>query len=305
MTQGPPIGEESTRADDLPAGTVITQSKQYKIVQRLGEGGMGKVYKVFDPIMNRYAALKMMKMDVPEGERRRFRQEARLCGTFGHPNLIRALEVGTTKEHGLFWFAMDYLEGMDLEKIVESRRPLALHVAKEIFSQALEALAHVHRRKIVHCDIKPGNIFVSTDAYDPVLKLVKVLDFGVCRDLSDTGPIDASRVLGDAFYMPPEQTIPGNYLDHRADIYALGMTFFEVMTGGRHPLEDLFQVHPREALRAQRERAMPALSAYLGPDVPPERAQALDAFFAQCVAKDPAHRFQTSEAMQAALMAIP
>lgn len=265
---------------------------------------MGKVYKVFDPIMNRYAALKMMKMDVPEGERRRFRQEARLCGTFGHPNLIRALEVGTTKEHGLFWFAMDYLEGTDLENIVQSGRPLALHVGQEIFKQTLDALAHVHRRKIVHCDIKPGNIFVSTDAYDPVLKLVKLLDFGVCRDLSDTGPIDASRVLGDAFYMPPEQTIPGNYLDHRADIYALGMTFFEVMTGGRHPLEDLFQVHPREALRAQRERAMPALSAYLGPDTPPQRAHALDAFFARCVEKAPEARFQSAEEMQAALMAL-
>ena len=80
MTDGTLIGEESVRADDLPEGTVITQSKQYKIVKRLGEGGMGKVYKVFDPIMNRYAALKMMKMDVPDGERRRFRQEARLCG---------------------------------------------------------------------------------------------------------------------------------------------------------------------------------------------------------------------------------
>jgi serine/threonine protein kinase len=96
---------------ELEPGTMITQSKSYKIVSRLGEGGFGKVYKVFDPIMNRYAALKMMKMNVPDEERRRFRQEARLCGTFMHPNLIRTLEVGTTKDHGLFWFAMEYLDG--------------------------------------------------------------------------------------------------------------------------------------------------------------------------------------------------
>ena len=119
MSTGPEIGpEEGDGGVDLPPGTVITQSKQYQIVQPLGEGGFGKVYKVFDPIMNRYAALKMMKVDVPDSERRRFRQEARLCGTFMHPNLVRTLEVGTMREHGLFWFAMEYLGGEDLGEML-------------------------------------------------------------------------------------------------------------------------------------------------------------------------------------------
>ncbi|NJK32005.1 MAG: serine/threonine protein kinase [Deltaproteobacteria bacterium] len=235
------IGEGEIENVELPPGALITQSKTYKIVQRLGEGGFGKVYKVFDPIMNRYAALKMIKMNVPEDERRRFRQEARLCGTFMHPNLIRTIEVGTTQEHGLFWFAMEYLDGSDLMGYLDRREPLAFEQIREIFRQTLDALTHVHARNFVHCDIKPANIFVATDLYDRNLRLVKLIDFGVAKDLADPNPTPSKRIMGDPFYMPPEQTYANPQLDARADLYALGMTFYEVITGGRHPFEDLFQ----------------------------------------------------------------
>ncbi len=304
MTTETQIGRESSGGVDLSPGTVITQSKQYKVVERLGEGGMGKVYKVFDPVMNRYAALKMMKMDVPESERRRFRQEARLCGTFMHPNLVRVLEVGTTKEHGLFWFAMEYLEGGDLAAALEKGQQIPFPFLIEIFKQTLDALAHVHARQFVHCDIKPANIFVAQDIYDPNMRLVKLIDFGVCRDLSDSTPPEVARILGDPFYMPPEQTKAGGPLDARADLYALGMTFFEMVTGGRHPLEDLFGQHPREALAAQRERSFPMPSVYLPADTPIERAEGIDACFAMATAKNPAERFQTAIAMQRALMSL-
>jgi serine/threonine protein kinase len=286
---------------ELEAGTVVTQTKQYQIVERLGEGGMGKVYKVFDPIMNRYAALKMMKVDVPESEQRRFRQEARLCGTFTHPNLCRTLEVGTLREHGLFWFAMEYLEGKDLAQMLSDGDPMPFEKIAEIFGQTLDGLVHVHARKFVHCDIKPANIFVATDVYDPNLRMVKLIDFGVARDLSDETPPDGKRIMGDPFYMPPEQTRASGAIDQRADLYALGMTFFEVVTGGRHPLEDLFAVHPREALKAQRERQMPAPSSYLPADTDLERANGIDAFFMTAVAKDPEQRFQSAVAMRRAL----
>lgn len=304
MSTGEAQFETQSEGVELPPGTMITQGKQYKVVQRLGEGGMGKVYKVFDPIMNRYAALKMMKMDVPESERRRFRLEARLCGTFMHPNLIRALEVGTTKEHGLFWFAMEYLEGRDLAAVLESGRVPPFDEVKEVFRQVLEALSYIHRRNLVHCDIKPGNIYVATDPYDPEFRMVKLLDFGVVRDLNDQNPPDNRRILGDPFYMPPEQTYAGGPLDTRADLYALGMTFFEVITGGRHPFEDLFSEHPREALRAQRDRAPVLPSTYLPADTPAERASGIDAVFQMAVGKSPEERFQTAKAMQRALDSI-
>lgn len=295
------IGTEETGVE-LHPGTLITQSKQYKVVERLGEGGMGKIYKVFDPIMNRYIALKVMKMEVPESEHRRFRQEARLCGTFMHPNLVRVLEVGTTREHGLFWFAMEYLEGKDLENLIAGGRRPPIPLVHEIFTQTLDALTHVHARNFVHCDIKPANVFVATDLYDPSLRLVKLLDFGVCRDLSGPPP-DKSRILGDPFYMPPEQTIPGGLVDQRADLYALGMTFFEVVTGGRHPWEDLYEAHPREALRAQRDREPMRPSVFLA-DLPPGQAQAADDVFVMATAKDPGHRFQTAAAMRMAMNSI-
>lgn len=304
MAEEPQLAEREDVGVELAPGTVISQSKQYQIVQRLGEGGMGKVYKVFDPIMNRYAALKMIKVDVPDDYKRRFRQEARLCGTFMHPNLCRTLEVGTTKEHGLFWFAMEYLEGRDLSQLLESGRVPSLRPMQEVFKQTLEGLQHVHARKFVHCDIKPANIFISTDLYDPALKLVKLLDFGIAKDLSDTTPPDSKRIYGDPFYMPPEQTYANGPLDQRADLYAIGMTFFEMVTGGRHPFEDLQDQHPRELLKAHREREPAPPSAYMPADTPRERLEDIDAFFMAACAKDPNARFQNAKAMQRALMLI-
>ncbi len=289
---------------ELSSGTLITQSKQYQVVERLGEGGMGKVYKVFDPIMNRHVALKMIKVDVPDSERRRFRQEARLCGTFTHPNLVRTLEVGTLSERGLFWFSMEYLEGRDLMALLVDQQKLDFEEIRDIFDQTLDALTHVHARKFVHCDVKPGNIFVATDVYDPALRLVKLIDFGVARDLSVASPGDADKIMGDPFYMPPEQTVPGHWVDHRADLYALGVTFFEMVTGGRHPLEDLFESHPREALRAQRERAMPSAGPFLPKTTPLDRVQSIDAFLLTACAKDPEHRFQSTTAMKRALSTV-
>lgn len=304
------LSQEQLENIELESGTLITQSKTYKIVDRLGEGGFGKVYKVFDPIMNRYAALKMMKMSVPDDERRRFRQEARLCGTFMHPNLVRTLEVGTTKEHGLFWFAMDYLEGSDLLGYLNRGQQLSFAQLREVFGQTLDALTHVHARNFVHCDIKPANIFVAIDLYDPNLRLVKLIDFGVALDLSDQAnqgdqdPPKTARIMGDPFYMPPEQTYANPKLDARSDLYALGITFYEMVTGGRHPFEDLFEQHPRQALMAQRERTPAPPSTYLPPDIDPEHASDIDGFFATATAKNPDERFPTAEIMKRALQHV-
>jgi serine/threonine protein kinase len=308
----PQLSQEQLENIELEPGSLITQSKTYKIVGRLGEGGFGKVYKVFDPIMNRYAALKMMKMSVPEDERRRFRQEARLCGTFMHPNLIRTLEVGTTKEHGLFWFAMDYLEGSDLLGYLNRGQHLSFAQLREVFSQTLDALTHVHARNFVHCDIKPANIFVATDLYDANLRLVKLIDFGVAMDLSDqeaaadraSRTARTARIMGDPFYMPPEQTYADPTLDARSDLYALGITFYEMVTGGRHPFEDLFEQHPREALLAQRERIPPPPSSFLPADIDPEHASDIDGFFATATAKHPDERFPTAQIMKRALQHV-
>lgn len=295
--------EEAKLDTDLPPGTVITLSKRFQVTGRLGEGGMGKVFKAFDPYMNRYVALKVMKADVPEGEQRRFRLEARLCGGFAHPNLVRVLDVGTTREHDLFWFAMEFLEGRDLRVALKRAGTAPMHILAEIFGEVLEALNYIHRRQIVHRDVKPANIFVCRDPRDPEFRPVKLLDFGVAKDLSDDKPDDPNLILGDPRYMPPEQTRPNRPLDHRADLYALGMTFYEALTG-HHPFEDCYGEHPRALLKAHRERVPAPPSTYLPADTPAEVANQLDAFFGSACAKDPEDRFPDAKAMLRALRAL-
>ena len=178
---------------------------------------------------------------------------------------------------------------------------MSIPVICEIFAQVLDALRYVHLRRIVHCDIKPSNIFVTRYSHDPLLRIVKVLDFGVARDLSDLSSHSTGHVMGDPRYIAPEQTIPGNYIDHRADLYALGMTFFELVTGGRHPFEDLFDQHPRQLLIAHREREPLPVSSYLSDSVPAAKARAIDAFFVKACGKQAHHRFADAASMKDAL----
>lgn len=293
-------GANAPEHHDLEPGAIIQFTKRFQVVGQLGEGGMGKVFKAFDPFMNRYVALKVMKVDVPESEQRRFRLEARLCGSFAHPNLPRVLDLGTTREHGLFWFAMEFLEGRDIRGAMDRGRTVPLHVLCEIFRQVLDALHYIHLRGIVHRDIKPANIFVTRDPFDPELRPVKVLDFGVARVLEDTTPEDPTLILGDPRYMAPEQTRPAAEVDGRADLYALGITFFEAITGV-HPFEDVFEEHPREIMRAHRERAPAMPSSYLPTDTPTDEAEAIDGFFVAACAKLPAERFTNARVMKRAL----
>ncbi len=292
--------ETRTGGIDLAPGTVITFNKRFQVVAPLGEGGMGKVFKAFDPLMNRYVALKVMKADVPESEQRRFRLEARLCGGFAHANLPRVLDVGTMRDEGLFWFAMEFLEGRDIGGAMEGGSTVPLHVLCEIFRQALSALHYIHVRGIVHRDIKPANIFVTGDPFDPDLRTAKVIDFGVALDRNDSRPEDPTLILGDPRYMPPEQTRAAARVDGRADLYALGMSFYEGITG-HHPFEDVFDQHPRELMRCHRERTPAPPSTYLDAETSNEVAESIDGFFLAACGKQPDERFVDARVMARAL----
>jgi len=306
MTDGdgtPRLATEERDTFELPSGTTISFHKQYQVLQHLGEGGMGKVYKAFDPIMNRYVAIKVMKDDVPDGEQRRFRREARMCASFMHPNLVRVLDVGTTQEHGLYWFVMEFLEGRDIVGAMQHGRTVPLHVVCEIFRQVLDGLRYVHLRGIVHRDVKPANIFITRDAFDPDLRIIKLLDFGVARDLGDGEPEDPRLILGDPRYLPPEQSRPQGVVDPRSDLYALGMTFYEAVTG-HHPFEDVFGQHPRVLLECQRDRTPEPPSVHMPAGAEPRRAMAIDVFFRKACAKDPERRFADARTMQQALAEV-
>ncbi len=296
-------GHEPAPLSELLAGQLVPQSKAYEIVDQIGEGGMGKVYRAFDPRMDRYVALKVLKPEVPESFRRRFRREAVIAADFSHPNLTRVLDVGTVAETGLEWMTMEYLRGRDLGQVVDARRRIALPLLVNIFTQALDALEYIHLRRIVHCDIKPDNIFITRDPYNRRIVIVKLIDFGICRSLEP--PIELQRELsGDPRYMSPEQTVLNGYLDERADLYALGLTLYEVLTGS-HPFEAHLDAPATKLLQIQCDEDPPPPSELLEPGAfPPALMAALDDIVLRAIEKSPEARFATAVEMKKAVAAL-
>ena len=189
----------------------------YRIIAKLGEGGMGEVYQAEDTKLDRSVALKFLPAELtrnPEAKAR-FVQEARAASALDHPNICTIYEVDETNEGRLF-IAMACYEGETLKERI-ARGPLPLDETFDIARQVAGGLAKAHERDIVHRDIKPANIFITHDG------LVKILDFGVTR----TG-----TTLGTAAYMSPEQA-RGEDVDHRTDIWSLGVVLYEMVTGRR------------------------------------------------------------------------
>ncbi len=166
-------------------------------------------------------------------------------------------------------------------------------------SQTLDALDYMHTRGIVHCDVKPDNIFITRDPYDRRLVIVKLIDFGICRRVDEEAP---PRLMGDPRYMSPEQTYLGRALDGRADLYALGLTLFETLVG-LHPFPGADDVEPVDLLRMQRTHTVPSLQDVL-PELPDEVAAALDGIIVAACAKEPEERFSSPKAMKVALSQV-
>lgn len=284
---------------EFDPGTQVGHAKVFDIVAHIGEGGMGRVYKAFDPVMDRYVAMKVLKADVHANERERFRREAVIAANFSHPNLPRVLDRGTVEAQGLEWMTLEFLRGRDLGAIIDSNRHVALPLVVDIFSQTLDALDYMHTRGIVHCDVKPDNIFITRDLYDGRLVIVKLIDFGICRRVDEEAP---SRLMGDPRYMSPEQTYLGREIDGRADLYALGLTLFETLVG-LHPYPGADDVEPVDLLRMQRTHTVPSLHDVL-PELPENVAESLDGILLAACAKDPDARFSSPKAMKVALSQV-
>jgi serine/threonine protein kinase len=209
--------------------------------------------------------------------------------------------VGFSEELGIEWLTMEYLRGRDLGEIIDRGRPVTFALMVDILGQVLDALDYVHTRKIVHCDVKPDNIFVTRDPYNRRLVIVKLIDFGVCRSLD---PFDRPQeISGDPRYMAPEQAVVDGPFDHRADFYSLGVTLFETITG-RHPFEEHLDAEPEALLELHAEVEVPLPSRWLDPSTPPPLAAALDALVQRATAKDPRDRFEDAQQMKRALRAL-
>lgn len=288
---------------EAPCPSFLIHSKQYRVLERLGEGGMGEVYRAYDPVLERDVALKVMKHGLPGAARHRFRQEAVFGARLCHPHVARVFDLGFWPDGRLDWFAMEYLRGRDLEVLLRRARDksvrFSLRFVVDLFDGILDALDHAHGMGLVHRDVKPANIFVGRQRHRDRI-WAKLLDFGVALDERDLGQ-SPYELCGDPRYISPEQAVGDRDLDHRTDIYAAGMSLFEVLTG-RHPFEDLMKGHHTKLLAAHCSRDVELPSRYLPGDVPAEVRCAVDVIVTRAVAKDPAARFESAAAMRQALL---
>lgn len=266
---------------------------------------MGRVYQAYDPALRREIALKVMRAEVPEPERRRFRREAIYGARFSHPSIVRIFDMGeqrSSEGHPVEWFSMEYLPGSDLERVLgqalaRGRRLPVLSVL-DIFRQVLSALQYAHECYVVHRDVKPGNIYVTRDPNTRFLT-TKLLDFGIALDLD--GPVEPEAICGNPFYMAPEQTIEGAEIDPRADVYAAGVSFYEVVTG-RHPLEGFRTAAVETVFSAQCKYDPLPPSTFLPRDTPTRLSQGIDLIFERACAKEPDERFQSAADMREAML---
>ena len=201
---------------------------RYEITEQLGQGGMGTVYRAFDPMLARVVAVKVIAAhldDQPE-QRERFFREARAAAQLAHPNIITIHDLG--EDNGAPFLAMEYLEGQDLDRRMRGPERPSLSRRLDIALSICAGIAHAHAAGVVHRDLKPANIFLTNDGQ------VKILDFGLARLV--TSELTRSNVmLGTINYMAPEQ-LRGEKSDHRADIFSLGVLFYEIF-GGKKPFQ--------------------------------------------------------------------
>lgn len=288
----PPASEAVPRRP----GLCIEQARRYRLLAPIGEGGMGEVWRALDETLDREIAIKFLKPDVPPAYRRRFRREARIAAHCDHPNLVRVLDAGARDRDE--WLAMELLIGRDLGELVETGGRLGVPVLLDAFRQALAGLAYMHARRIVHRDIKPYNIFMVREPGRHGRR-IKLIDFGICRNLGVPEPADESLV-GDPRYMAPEQATLGGPIDGRADLYALGVSLYQAATG-QHPFHDLFDAPVPTLLRAHRQWQVAPASALLPGGIAPAFARGLDEVLRRACAIDPAHRYADADEMSAAL----
>jgi serine/threonine-protein kinase len=274
---------------------VAEQLGQYTLIERIGEGGMGEVYRAEHAMLRRPTAIKLLRPEaVGEQALRRFEREVTLTARLTHPNTIAVYDYGRTPE-GLFYYAMEYLEGMNLQELVSETGPQPPERVAHILVQACDSLAEAHAAGLVHRDIKPANLVLcKRGRRDDVLK---VLDFGLVKDLdkggTDVSLTQANAIAGTPLYMAPEVIARPEAVDNRTDLYALGAVGWFLLAG-----RPVFEGRTIVEVCAGHLHAAPKRpSALTGHDVP----RLLEDVVMKCLAKDPAERFATADVMRRAI----
>jgi serine/threonine-protein kinase len=288
------LGETVGPAPGLPPE--LHDHPRYLVLEQLGAGGMGVVFKAEHRIMGRLVALKVLsgRTMAKAGAVERFRREVRLASRLAHPNIVTAFDADEAGGH--HFLVMEYVEGVTLDKLVARRGPLPVAMACHFVRQAALGLRHAHEKGMIHRDIKPQNLVVTAKGQ------VKVLDFGlacVARGDGESASETAAQmtspdmVLGTPDFLSPEQARNSTAVDGRTDLYSLGCTLFYLLTG-RPPFGG---TQPFDKLVAHVQDPVPAVAA-ARPDVPAD----LSDLVGRMMAKDPADRPQTPAEVAAALL---
>ena len=277
----------------MPAALLQVPEKlgDYQILDRIGGGGMGTVYKALHVRMGRIVALKVLRPEIQQNPMliQRFNREVRAAARLNHPHIVAALDA--REQDGLHFLVTEFITGLDLEQTVRSRGPLPVAAAVDCILQAARGLEYAHRQGVLHRDIKPANLLRDERG------MVKILDMGLARLEADTGHTateltNSGMVLGTAAYMAPEQARDVRQADARSDIYSLGCTLYYLLTG-------------RQAFSGA--TALDTVLSHLSQPIPPlttadsQFPPELERIFVQMVAKNPQDRFQTAAEVIAAL----
>ncbi|MCJ7773918.1 MAG: serine/threonine protein kinase [Desulfobacterales bacterium] len=200
---------------------------KYEIIEEIGKGGMGIVYKSIDPYIERTLAIKTIRYDIPKDEadqkkwKKRFLREAKLAGNLAHPNIVTIYDAG--EESGLFYIAMEYIEGKSLREILQSSKKISFEEVQSMMGQICDALSYASKKGVIHCDIKPENIILDKEGK------IYLVDFGIAR----TSSADLTKTMLSMVtpsYTSPER-LNGIEPDIRSDIFALGAVLYEIVSG--------------------------------------------------------------------------
>lgn len=256
----------------IKTGTIL--GDRYEILEKIGTGGMAEVFKGKDHKLNRYVAVKVLKEEFRDNDGfvKKFKEEAQAAAGLAHPNIVNVYDVGD--ENGIYYIVMELVEGITLKNYIERKGRLTIKEATSIAIQVSAGLEVAHNNHIVHRDIKPQNIIISREGK------VKVTDFGIAK--ATTSQTTTSSAMGSVHYASPEQA-RGGYVDHRSDIYSLGIVMYEMVTG-RVPFDGETAV--TVAVKHLQEHMVPP-SKYC-----PEIPYSLEQIIKKCTEKSPDRRYQ-------------
>jgi len=294
ITQAEPVQSPASPADDIsmPTKTIeaakeelttgATFARRYQIIEELGRGGMGRVYKAMDTEINEKVALKLITPEIAKDKKtiERFRNELKFARKIRHKNVCQMYDL--SKEEESYYITMEYVRGDDLKGMIRRMGGFSAAQAITIAKQVCNGLTEAHKVGVVHRDLKPQNIMIDQDGN------ARIMDFGIARSLKGKGITGAGVMIGTPDYMSPEQ-VEGKETDQRSDIYSLGVILFEMVTG-----QTPFQGDTPFTIGVKHKSEIPQDPKELNNQISAELSQVI----LRCLEKDKEKRFQNAEDLQ-------